>query len=217
MLLLVVLASCAAFAACGEDGPTPTPAVRRTLPPGVKPVTATPELPTVVPATQTPDPEGLADADFFVRGPAVTLPLQNGTTLHVVERCDTGDCYGFSLPPGTPVLAPFDGTVTLLAADPNTECSRVVALGRLATLEEGRASTPAGTVELVVGCDTAIEVTNGQVVRRGDVLARLGQHGIYEGRPDSPPTSLRFNCSFTDHPCDWAAGSPHYYGKDSAQ
>jgi hypothetical protein len=188
-----------------------TPAPERTLPPGVKVATPTEEPPTVIPATQTPAPEVLTDSDFDVRGLEVTLPVSSRTVLRTVERCPFDACQGYALPPGTPILAPMDGRIVIGPTAEDTSCSVVVAIYRAEDANTGRLRDPAETVDLTVGCDAAVEVEPGDEVVRGDVLVRLGQRGIYEGRGDAPPTVLRFTCSFGSHGCTWAGGSPHYY------
>jgi hypothetical protein len=206
-----VLALLALSAVACVDERKSTPAATRTLPPGVRFVTPTEPPPTVKPATPTPEPGLIEDAAFDPRGVEVTLPVKRGTFLRTVERCFQEQCLGFALPPGTPVLAPIDGRVTIGPAAADTTCSIVVSISQATDAEEGRLADPAETIDIAVGCDAALEVNEGDTVRRGDVLLKLGQRGIYEGRSDAPPTVLRLVCSYQAHGCNWAGGRPHYY------
>ncbi len=204
VMLSLLLAGC-------EQTNRADPTAVRTLPPGVRTVTPTPEPPTVVPATPRPEAGIIGSDEFDAAGPDVTLPLTASTFVRIVEVCASETCLGFSLPPGTPVLAPFDGRVVIGPSLENTTCSQVVAIYRLADANSGREVYPPETIDLVLGCDAVIEVEKGIDVRRGDRLATLGQRGIYEGQGDAPPTVLRMTCSYTAKPCSWAGGQPNFF------
>lgn len=210
-LLLVGTAILLAFAGACEQDKRPEPTAVRTLPPGVRTVTPTEEPPTVVPATPRPEAGIIGSDQFDAAGTDVTLPLTPATFVRIVETCASETCFGFSLPPGTPILAPFDGKIVIGPSLENTTCSQVVAIYRGADANSGRAIYPPETVDLVLGCDSVIEVEKGAAVKRGDRLATLGQRGIYEGQGDAPPTVLRMTCSYTAKPCAWAGGKPNFF------
>ena len=204
-VFLGVLAS-----ACEAEQRTAAP-VTRTLPPGVKEVTETPALPTVVPATPTATPGTIEATKLVDADDQVTLPVTAGTFLRVVETCFWEECWGYALPPGTPVVAPTDGKVTIEPSAPDTVCSIVVAIYRSTDSQKGKLTDPPGTVELAGACDSDLAVETGDTVKRGDLVMKLGQRGIYEGRGDAPPTVLRFTCQYLAKACNWAGGTPHFY------
>jgi hypothetical protein len=212
VLLTALAAVTLLLAGCERERVTRTP--ERTLPPGVKLVTPTEELPTVEPATPTPTPGVLDSTAFDPAGLEVTLPVRPGTAARVVERCFWDECWGYALPPGTPVMAPMSGKVTIGPSAQDTTCSIVLTVFQSTDSESGKLTEPPESVEMALGCDAALEVANGDEVERGGLLARLGQRGLYEGRGDAPPTVLRFTCNFEAKPCNWAGGSPHYFVPD---
>ncbi len=118
--------------------------------------------------------QALLDKESFIRSTPSIIPTQGWITSYFGPRhspysgrLKMHEGLDIGAPIGTSIVAPADGIITYSGVKPG--------FGKYVQIDHGYG------VETIYGHNKSLHVRNGQSVKRGDIIARLGNTGISTG------------------------------------